>query len=229
MSSRNQLAFRRRWWILPIAIAVGLFGAVLATQATEPTYKATCRLFVAVNSQTSPAETNQAGQFAEDRVITYLPLIKGDWVAWDVIHRLGLNMSVAEFEKRIEATAELKSVLMNVSFSDSNSQRSADLANAVCTEFQAVAADIERPNSQITVKLVEKADSPRYPVSPSGKRNLAAGALVGLLVGWGLVLLVGRISPEGGPDLKTVKPDHDSRERRDTVRLRIGPSVGRVD
>jgi polysaccharide biosynthesis transport protein len=213
MSSRNLMAFRRRWWILPIVMFVGLFGALVATQATEPTYKATCLLFVAVNSQTDPSQTYQAAQFAEDRVVAYLPLIKGDWVAWDVIKRFAPDMSAPDFESRIEATAELKSVLINVSFSDSNAQRSAELANAVCAEFVEVAANIERPNSQTSVKLVQKASAPPYPVSPNAKRNLAAGVFVGLLVGLGLVLLVGRIWPEGEPDLKTVEPDHDASER----------------
>ena len=213
MPSRNLMEFRRRWWLLPIVMFVGLFGGYMAYAVTAPTYKATCLLFVTVNSQTDPTQTYAGAQLAEDRVASYLPLIKGDWVAWDVIKRFAPDMSAPDFQSRIEATAEPKSVLINVSFSDSNSQRSAELATAVCAEFVDVAAQIERPNSQTAVKLVQKATPPPYPISPSPKRNLAAGALAGLLVGSGLVLLVGRIWPEGEPDLKTVEPDHDASER----------------
>jgi receptor protein-tyrosine kinase len=200
----------------------GLLGAYVATQGMEPAYKATCRLFVGVNSQTSPSETYEAAQFAEDRVIAYLPLIKGDRVAWGVIRQRGLNMSALDFESRVEATAELKSVLIDVSFSDSDAQRSADIANAVCEEFQGVAADTERPNSQTTVKLVEKATAPPAPVSPSVTKNLAAGALVGLLVGFGLMHLVDRTRPKGEPDLKTVEPD--DHERVESIPLQRGQS-----
>jgi succinoglycan biosynthesis transport protein ExoP len=213
MPSRNLMAIRRRWWLLPIVMFVSLFGGYMAYAVTAPTYKATCLLFVTVNSQTDPTQTYAGAQLAEDRVASYLPLIKGDWVAWDVIKRFAPDMSAPDFQSRIEATAEPKSVLINVSFKDSNSQRSAELANAVCEEFAHVAAEIERPNSQTTVKLVQKASTPPYPVSPNLQRNLAAAALAGLLVGSGLVLLVGRIWPEGEPDLKTVEPDHDASER----------------
>jgi capsular polysaccharide biosynthesis protein len=218
MSSRNRMALRRRWWLLPIVMFFGLFGGYMATAVTAPTYKATCLLFVTVNSQTDPSQTYAGAQLSEDRVASYLPLIKGDWVAWEVKKRFAPDMSASDLESRIEATAEPKSVLINVSFSDSNSQRSAELATAVCEEFVQVASEIERPNSQTTVKLVQKASTPQYPVSPSLQRNLAAGALAGLLAGSGLVLLVGRIWPDpaGAPDLKTVEPDHDASERHRT-------------
>ena len=194
MSSRNLMAFRRRWWLLPIVMFVGLFGAYMATAVTAPTYKATCSLFVTVNSQTDPTQTYAGAQLAEDRVVSYLPLIKGDWVAWDVIKRFGLDMSAPDFESRIEATAEPKSVLINVSFSDSNSQRSAELATAVCEEFADVAAEIERPNSQTTVKLVQKASAPPYPVSPNLQTEPG-----GRCTGWTLGG-VGTRAPSG-PDL----------------------------
>ncbi len=109
MSSRNLMTIRKRWWLVPIVMVVGLLGAVMATAFTTPTYKATCSLFVTVNSQTDPTQTWAGSQFAEDRVISYLPLIKSDWVAWDVINRLGLNMSASDLQGRIEAAAEPKS------------------------------------------------------------------------------------------------------------------------
>jgi receptor protein-tyrosine kinase len=199
MSSQNQLAFRKRWWILPIAIAVALAGALFATKVAQPQYKATCKLFVALAANTTPSESWAGSQLTQDRVIAYLGLIKGDRVAHAAIDSLHLDMSAQDLVNRIEATAEPKSVLITVSITDSQSQRSAQLANAVCSRFQNIAADTEDPNKQVNVKLVERASAPQHPISPNGKRNLAVGGFIGLLLGTGLVLALARIRPDEAP------------------------------
>ena len=193
--SRNQMAFRKRWWLLPIVVLLGLAGAFGATMVMDPKYQATCGLFLSIAGDTTPAESNQANQMAQDRVGPYRQLIKGERVASLAITRSGLDMSPAELVGRIETKAELNSVLIEVSVSDSQPQRSAVLANAVCAEFQHFAADTEAPNQQIKVRQVQIANVPQHPISPNLNQNLAFGALVGLLVGAGLVLLWERIWP----------------------------------
>jgi len=87
MSLGKRSAFRKGWWILTVAIAVGLGGAFAATQSMEPQYDATCRLFVAVNSDAVPSETYQAGLLAEDRVCRLFADDKGE------SRRIGRNTS----------------------------------------------------------------------------------------------------------------------------------------
>jgi capsular polysaccharide biosynthesis protein len=188
VSSWNQLIFRtRRWWIIPVLIAVGVAGGFLSTKIIKPEYKSTCRLFVAVANNTAPGQTYQAAVLGQARVAAYLDLIHGDRVAAATIDALHLNISTADLRRRIAATADAESVLMNVSVTDPQPSESADIANAVCTIFQSVVADAEGPNSMVNVRLVEKAIAPEAPSSPNAKRNLAAGALVGLLLGLGLM------------------------------------------
>lgn len=195
MLSRDQQAFRKWFWIPPIAMIVGLAGAYWATEATPPTYKATCRLFVSVAAETTPSETYQGSLLAQERIVSYLELIKGDRVAEGAINRLGLDMSGPDLVKNIEATAELKSVVMDVSVTDSQAARSAQLANAVCSEFQGIAGDTEAPSPVVNVKLVETAIPPQQPISPKPHQNLAVGALAGLLAGLAIVVAIARLWP----------------------------------
>jgi capsular polysaccharide biosynthesis protein len=196
MASQNQLAFRRWWWLVPIVMAIGLAGAFGSLQLVQKQYGATCRLFVAIPPNTSAGESFQAAQFGQARVAAYLDLIRGDRVADGAIKSLNLDITAKDLEKRIDAKADAESVLMNVSVTDSQPQRSADLANAVCKNFLTVAADAEGPNPLVDVRMIEEAVAPQDPVSPSVKRYLALGALTGLLVGMGLVVMLGRIRTE---------------------------------
>jgi polysaccharide biosynthesis transport protein len=204
MLSSDQKAFRKWFWIPPLALIIGLLGAYWATETTTPTYKATCRLFASVASETTPSETYQGSLLAQERIVSYLELIKGDRVAQGAINRLGINMSAADLVQHIDATSELKSVLMDVSVTDSQADRAAQLANAVCSEFQGVAADTEAPSPVVNVKLVETANAPQQPISPKPAQNLAVGGLAGLLAGLGIVVALGRLRPTGKLDQESV-------------------------
>lgn len=194
MASQNEMAFRRWWWIVPIAIAIGLAGAFGALQVVAPQYEATCRLFVSVPPNTGPGESYQAAQFGQARVAAYLDLIKGDRVARQAIDALDLDLPVDDLKQRITAAADAESVVMNVSVVDMQTQRAADLANAVCNAFLAVAADAEGPNPPIIVRMIENAGPTLDPISPIGKKYLAVGGLAGFLAGVGLVLLLSRLN-----------------------------------
>jgi capsular polysaccharide biosynthesis protein len=193
VASQNQQAFRRWWWLVPIAIVIGLAGSFASLQLVQPGYRATCQLFVSVPPNTSPGESYQAAQFGQARVAAYLELIRGIRVATAAIDSMNIDMSPQDLVDHIDAHADAQSVVMNVSVTDSKSQRSADLTNAVCTQFLAVAADAEGPSSPINVRMIENATAPQKPMSPSRKRYLAAGAAAGLLAGFGLVILLGRL------------------------------------
>lgn len=193
MTSYNQVVLRKWWWLVPVAIAIGIAGGFGALQITQPQYQATCRLFVSVPPGTSPGESYQAAQFGQARVAAYLELIKGERVAEQAINSLNINMAPHDLAGRIAAKADAESVVMDVSVTDGESERSAELANAVCVQFLAVVADAEGPNSPINIRLIESSRAPQAPISPSPKRFLGLGALAGLLVGAGLIMTLAKM------------------------------------
>jgi capsular polysaccharide biosynthesis protein len=216
MASQNQLAFRKWWWLIPIAVAIGLAGAFGSLHLVQKEYKAVCGLFVGVPRDTGSGESYQAQQFAQARVASYLELIKGRRVAEGAINYLQSGLSpgdlekdVDALEKRIDAKAEAESVLIDVSVTDPQPQRSADLANAVCKSFLAEDSDAE-PNPLVDITLIEYAQAPQSPASPSPKRYLALGAITGLLLGIGLVVSLGRIQRERKRPSGATQPETDA-------------------
>jgi capsular polysaccharide biosynthesis protein len=218
--SGNQRAFRRWWWLVPIAAGIGLAGAFLSLRLAETEYQATCSLFVSVPPNTSPGESYQAAQFGQARVAAYLELIKGGRVAESAVNSLNLDMSPQDLAQRIDARADPESVVMNVSVTDGQAQRSADLANAVCTQFLAVAADAEGPSSPINVRMIENAAAPSNPIAPSPKRYLGVGVVAGILGGIALVVLLGRMMPG---DTRQEDP-RDGRVSAPSARTKAEPS-----
>lgn len=195
MASQNEAAFRKWWWLVVLAVAIGIAGAFTSLQLVKPQYQASCKLFVAGRPDSGTGEGYQAAQFAQARVAAYLDLIKGARVAEGAVNALDLNIPTEDLQSRITASAAAESVIITVSVTDEQAQRSADAANAVCNTFIAVATDAEGANPLVNVRVVEYAKGPQYPIGPSQKRYLVVGALTGLLAGMGLVVLLGRSRP----------------------------------
>jgi capsular polysaccharide biosynthesis protein len=229
MASQNELAFRRWWWLVVIAVCIGIAGAFVSLQVVKPEYEASCKLFVAGRPDSGTGEGYQAAQFAQARVAAYLDLLKGARVAQGAINALGLDMPSEDLQGRITATAPAESVIMTVSVVDPQPQRSADLANAVCTSFLSVAADAEGANPLVNTRVIEYANKPVYPIGPSKKRFLTVGALSGLLAGVGLVVMLGRRSPSRGqspPDALAEGTVHDADSQQPDGKSPAKQSVG---
>jgi capsular polysaccharide biosynthesis protein len=196
MASQNELALRKRWWVVVIAVVVGVAGAFVSLLIVNPEYQASCKLFVAGRPDSGTGEGYQAAQFAQARIAAYLDLIKGARVAEGAINTLGLSSSTQDLQSRISANAAAESVVMTVSVIDRQPQRSADLVNAVCQSFLAVVADAEGANPLVNVRIVEYAKAPEHRIGPNKKRYLSVGGLTGLLAGLGLAVALGRREPK---------------------------------
>jgi polysaccharide biosynthesis transport protein len=214
MASQNEQAFRRWWWIVVVAFAIGVAGAFVSLQIAKPEYQASCKLFVAGRPDSGTGEGYQAAQFAQARVAAYMDLIKGARVAENAAKALGLNAPIQDVQGRISVSAAPESVIMTVSTVDPEAQSSADLANAVCMAFLAVAADAEGANPLVNVRIIEYANKPEYPIGPSKSRYLTVGALAGILAGLALVVALGRISPAAKSPAVETKSTPDNVRRQ---------------
>ncbi|MCV7073497.1 polysaccharide biosynthesis tyrosine autokinase [Mycolicibacterium rufum] len=178
---------RTRWKIICGVFVVAILGAVAYLLLTAPQYQASTRLFVSTTSDGTNTQTNDGGLFAQRRVLSYTQLLQGALLAQRTIDKLGLDMSAAELQREITATAPTDTVLIDVMVQDSSPTRARDIANTLSDEFVVMAAALEtpdlgaRPNAQVVVQ--QRAGVPEDPVSPKKARTLAIAGVVGLLLG----------------------------------------------
>ncbi len=191
MTARHKTSHTRAWWVVPIIVVVALIGSVYHSKTSTPEYQATCGMYVAVSANTTPSETYQASQLAQERVVSYSDLLKGYRVSHDTIAALGLQMTPAELQKGVTITTEPKSVYFSVSYTDPSPERAASIANTLCTQLSKTARDVDAPTDggfpQTNVKIVDQAIPPTSPSSPSTLHNLLLALVVGLVLG--LVLM----------------------------------------
>jgi polysaccharide biosynthesis transport protein len=186
---------RARWRLILLCTLLAIGAAALATFAATPVYRAQAQLFVSTSQGDagSVGGLQQGSQFAQQRVKSYAEVIDNPTVTQAVIDELGLDLTARELESRIEATAPLDTVLINVDVTDESPSQAKEIADAVATRFTQVASELETPDggtsSPVKVSVVRAADVPEVPVSPRPLLNLALGLLVGVAVGVGAAVL----------------------------------------
>ena len=198
MDIREYLAIWRSRWISIVAtlvIAVG--GAALISAFTTPQYEGSSQLFVTTTGGASVAEAYQGNLFSTERVTSYASLAAGKQVAQRTVDSLEIDMSASELVEKVTATPQPESVLLDISVLDPDPELARDLANTIAAQTSQLVSELETSarggSPAASATLVELADTPSSPVSPQWVRNLALGAVAGLLLGLVVSVLQARL------------------------------------
>jgi receptor protein-tyrosine kinase len=184
---------RGRWYVIALATLACAIAAIAITLATTPLYQASTTLFVSTTTSKSVSEQYQGNRLSQDRVLSYVELIKGETLAQRTIDKLNLDMSAKELRSRVRATAKADTVLINVSVTDPSPVRARDIANAISDEFADMVKELEtpgpgeKPDARVVVQ--QRASIPMSPIVPQKAQNLAVGVFLGLALGIGIAVL----------------------------------------
>lgn len=181
-----------------VMFSLGLLGALLYTMHQPVVYAATSVGYMSVNCGNSVSEAFGCGQLASSKLSTYAATANDTATAQMIIDELGLkDTSPDAIAGRFAVSPDANSLRMTITAYSASPQQAQEFANAAIDAMSKRAQQLEdaalpsgAPASSV-VKLVasSQAGLPSVPISPSYKRNLLAGALVGVLLGIGIELL----------------------------------------
>lgn len=184
---------RKRWQIIVAVTLVVLGGAALATSLSPKIYEAQSQFFVSTSGSSDSQSLLSGSNFTQQAVVSYADVITTPAVLDPVIKTLGLNTTAATLAKQITATVPLNTVIIQIAVQSTNPRVAAQIAAAVGQQFITTVATLQSVNksqsSPVKVTVVSSPTVPTTPVSPQPSRNLALGAVLGLLLGVGLALL----------------------------------------
>ena len=194
MDLRGYLKVLQRRWISILVITLATLAVTAGiTFALTPKYLASTRLFFGVQGAQSGSDLANGSTFAENQLSSYAQVATSPLVLQPVIDQLGLQKSPADLAAQVSAYAPTDTVIIQITVSDSDAPRAAQIANAVGTQLSTVAADLSprRQDGSQAVKatVLAPAQVPTQAASPSILRNLAAGLILGLLLGVAVAIL----------------------------------------
>lgn len=185
---------RSRLLLLAATSALGLVGAAAALVA-EPVFRSTAQLYISVQPQAPDvSDLAQGNSAAQQKVNSYVQVVRSASVLQPVIEELGLDTTVTKLAEQVSASADVDSVLLDVSVEDHDPEAAQRITSAVASSFTEVVTDqLEKPigggTSLVKVETIQPALTPEAPVSPSLPKYTALGLAFGLTVGVVLAVL----------------------------------------
>lgn len=201
---------REQWILLVGAVVLLMIVAMLVSFVRSPVYTSTITLYVSAQPEDGTESAYEGAQLSQQRVTSYVELVKSARVSGEVVDGLDLSVSPTELAQRVDASSAPDSVFIDVGVSAGSPAHAARLANAVGRAFTSVVDDIERPLRQdgtapVAVRVVQPAVAPSEPSSLGWLSYLVLGVLGGLVFGAAAALTRNAVD-------KRVKSKHQLRE-----------------
>lgn len=186
---------RRHWLTLAISTLSGLALAAGISLAQPELYSATSTGYVVAGNSATVGDAFAGKNLAAEKATTYLPLVQSRSVAERVAEDLGLD-SIGAVSGALEGRV-VGTVIFEITATASTPELARDLADAAIRQTSAEANALEtltvsgETTGQTVIRIVpvELARTPSTPVSPNTTRNLALGVMLGLMTGFGIVVL----------------------------------------
>ncbi len=191
-----------RWKLVAAATAAGLLAALLFSLQAQKTYVASAQLYVSTPNPTSIQEAYQGNLLTQQRLASYALLIATPDSAQRALQALGSDTGADDLAGRISTAQTPETAMLTVSVTDTDPQRAAALVNSLAAEFPKLVESVEAPDPSgpkfLKISVIGQAEPPSAPVSPKTTRNVALGAVAGLLLGVAAAVVFRRRAPESG-------------------------------
>lgn len=182
---------RKRWLAVLAFALLGVALAAAMTSRISPQYASKVTFFVSTPTSTS-AQLFNASQFGTDRVNSYVKLVSSDELARRIMKEQDRKGDPHQLATHLSATADLNTVLLTAQATGSTPTEAQRLAQGVETQLGALVQDLDvTPASKTPAVELTVVTGPTnaVQVEPQRKLNLAAGLILGLVIGLAWAIL----------------------------------------
>jgi len=183
-----QIIRKRLGLIALITLTSLLISVIVSFFLLDEVYETSTTLMVGntQNYQTNTIEYNDI-LVNQKLVNTYSEIAKSDRVLDKVIERLRLELKPDDLRKKITVASVKETEIIRITVEDTDPVFATNLANAIADVFMKEVVDIMKLDN---VQVIDVAKVPEEPVKPKPFLNVAIAAVLGLMLGLGVVFLI---------------------------------------
>lgn len=178
------LIFRRRMWLIFILVILSIIvSGIVSYYVLVPEYETFITLMVGKpkDYQSLDNQLEYNDLLLNQRLVsTYGEIVKSRVVTDKVIENLGLDMSFADFGKKVSVSLVKDTEIIKLIVTDEDPILAAKIANETAEVFMESVKDIMMVEN---IQIIDEAQVPKKPISPRPKLNMAIAGILGLMVG----------------------------------------------
>lgn len=181
------ILWRKAWAIILAAIVMGGIAFGITYNFIAPKYQASIKVYVNNTSQSSTTTLTQSDMtVAKLLVKTYIVTLKSRTTLNQIITEAGLDYNSEELGGMITAASINDTEVFEVTVTSKDAKEAALIANTIADILPNRITEIVENSS---VRIVDYAIINENPVSPSYVKNVAIGALAGMVIAVALIFL----------------------------------------
>lgn len=191
MEPEQYLRAIRQRLVAVVLIAVAVTASVAGYTVTRtPVYESSATVFLSPSSGRTVLDLVQGSNFAQDLVDSYAQIASMPIVVDRVVEQLDLTSADSW---SVDAEALLDTVLIEITAASTDPQQAADIANATAVALGEAVGTLSPAagdtGESIEISVVRDAVPSGAPASPQTRRNILAGAILGVVLGLGYAVL----------------------------------------
>lgn len=189
------LLVARNWIILAATTAVGLVTAGIYVLVATPMYESRAQVVFSAHNVDTGQDLAYAGNYVQGRIQTYKDLATSPTVLNAALAAMGSDETPRELAKRTVVQVSQLNTVVKIAVKDSSAKKSEVASNAVAASLIGAVTNIETGKTQkadsptVEGVVVGPAEVETKAADPNKPFYLAAGLLVGLVVGFGVIAI----------------------------------------
>ena len=174
-------------YVILAALALGILMVLVSKVFMKPQYESTTKMYVLSKQDSSSTVTSGDLQASSLLTKDYAELIQSRQVVETVIAQLNLELTYEEFLNKITVTTQNDTRILSITVKDEDPYVASQMADAI----RVAASDhIQNVMNTEAVNVVDEANIPDEPVSPSIKKNGLIGAIAGAFIAIVIIIIV---------------------------------------
>ena len=174
--------------ILISTLSVTLVSAIVTFFFVSPKYEASSKVYIGKEKfkNVSTTYSNDEVTMYQKLIKTYGEIVKTKNLINKAIKNAGEDMTVAEALSKVQAVAIADTQILQIKYTSSSREESYNMIYGLTEEFMKLSKSLY-PNGN--VHIIEQPKVPEGAVSPNKTINIAIGAMLGMMLGIGIVFL----------------------------------------